>query len=135
MSSTVVSRGLIAVVVNTDERLNLYNHSKRDDALRDEMSDRLWESRSGLHLNYEGTLVYFDELSHATWEERENYYGLQIQCELGQVEIDEFIGLCNDYGISVDPSTIKPYQCIWYNGSDNPMDTMKIGKFRERAGL
>lgn len=114
MSTNVRSYGFIAVL--------------KQEADPGEVFDRLWNAKSPLGVNNDGTLVYIDFNATKSYSERENIYGLFIgQSEEGRVH--EFLTECNRFGLFVHAATVKPYNCIWYNGSDSDMANLTKEEF------
>ena len=124
MSSTVRSYGLIAqlqVVVPEDDREGL--------------TEKTYDDKSPIDLNYEGTLVYLDMNRHQKYDVREDFYGLFIAGEMGNVPTPEWFALeAEKYGLKIMMATVRPYNCIWYNGSDNPVDLLTLEEFKQKVG-
>lgn len=118
MSTTVISQGYIAV---------LQNPISEED--REELSEILYDSKTGLGLNYEGTLLISDEYSLKSYSEREFHSDLFIMGGLGMFKMQEFIELSKQSGLNIDITTIQPYVCVWYNGSDSPVSMMTMKEF------
>lgn len=119
MSSTVRSCGFMALLndpLGADER--------------DEISEKLYESKSGLNINYEGTIVYIDFNQHADYSVREDIYTLDIgnTTLVGQ---NRFVQAVSESGLSIVPETIQPYSEIWYNGSDSCIDLITAEHYLE----
>lgn len=85
------------------------------------------EDKFGIEVNYEGSLVYFDANRIKDWQERENIYGLWIgNCDN---EPEDFLVAISNYDFKILPETLKPYNCIYYNGSDSPLAILKKADF------
>jgi hypothetical protein len=89
--------------------------------------DKAWYDKSPLCVNYEGTLVYIDFNRMKSHHERENIYGLFIGDE--RLDASLFVSECRKYGLSVDQSSRRQYNCIWYNGSDSDMSLLTKKEF------
>lgn len=115
MSDNVRSYGFIAVLKEPVEDVP-------------ELSEKLWDGKSPIRINYEGTLIFADFSLLKPYSERSDIYGLWIggheEMDYGAVCLE-----CRKYGLKIDMSTVKPYNCIWYNGSDSPMDQLTKEKF------
>jgi hypothetical protein len=113
VSDNVRSYGFIAVIKDDCELPEL-----------DVLAEKLWDEKSSIRVNYEGTLVFSDYSLNKPYSERGDIYGLwvgkQEEMDFGTFHLD-----CRKYGIHIDMETVKPYNCIWYNGSDSPMDQLK----------
>jgi hypothetical protein len=120
MSDNVLSYGFIAVIAADCKLLDL-----------SALSDKLWSDKSPLGVNYEGTLVYADFNRIKSYTDRTDFYGLFIgKQDEGDVAV--FKKECAKYGIYVDQTTRQPYNCIWYNGSDSPMDELTKEEFLKK---
>lgn len=113
MSTTVRSYGFIAVL--------------KQEADPGEVFDRLWNAKSPLGINNDGTLVYIDFNAKKSYSEREEIYGLFIGSQ--NMDVSEFYAECGKHGLFVDPETTKPYNCIWYNGSESDMAVLTKEEF------
>ncbi|QYW02230.1 hypothetical protein PP740_gp031 [Stenotrophomonas phage Philippe] len=134
MSSTVRSRGFIAIIANPDKRLDYSNRDEEAERYREEFHDRLYDDKTGLALSNDGRLVYIDQLKHAGWAIREDIYSL----ELGSIDIDgaaEFTAACETWKLNVIPGSIVPYSCIWYNASESPMARLTVEEFCKKTGV
>ena len=118
MSSTVKSYGFIAVL----------NDPLTEEEEREELSKTLYANKSGLNINYEGTLIYIDFNQHESYDVREDIYGLTIgeTTRSGRRKFTEALE-ANNITISVD--TVQPYEEIWYNGSDSCMDLLTADEY------
>jgi hypothetical protein len=116
MSSTVRSYGFIAV---------LNSPISADD--REELHERLWQQEGYIGTNYDGTLVFCDFNRNKSRSERENVYGLFI----GQQDMDRdaLPRECHKCGLPMELETMKPYNCIWYNGGDCPLYSLTKEEF------
>jgi hypothetical protein len=95
---------------------------------RDEICDKLFRNNSTLDLNIEGTLVYCDFNRTRSLRERENIYGLFIGT-VNDMDAGLFFMNCRRAGLNIDVATIKPYNCIWYNGADSDMSMLTKNEF------
>jgi hypothetical protein len=116
MSETVRQYGFVAVLLKP-----------LSEEQREEISETLWDEKSDLGINYEGTLLYSDLNSHKSYREREDIYGLF----LGNKDFDEtpFVEEAIRRGLDIDGNTITSYNCIYYNGSDSPLDELTKDEF------
>ena len=119
MSATVISQGYIAILQNPIA----------DEDQREELSENLYDSETGLELNYEGTLIILDEYALKSYSEREFYSDLFIVGGLNQDKARDFVQLASANGFEVLESTVQPYVCVWYNGSDSPVSMMTKEEF------
>lgn len=117
MSSTVRSRGFIAQLVNP----------VTDEEEREALSERMWEGNSNLEINYEGTLVFLDQMRSKPLSEREDIYHLTINNNGGPEGAGELYAEALKYGLSAINAV--PFDCIWYNGSDSPMSMLTLHEF------
>lgn len=113
MSTTVISQGFIAV---------LSNRIIKD--LIEDVSEELHDYSKGLDINYDGTLLVFDSYATKSYSEREFNGDLFIIGELDDSKRDSFIAIASAAGFDVDPETVKPYTCVWYNSSDSPVNML-----------
>ena len=118
MSTTVISQGFIAVLKKPIKNKEL-----------EDLSESLYESSNGLHINYDGTLIYFDAYSLLPYSKREFYSDLFIVGAQKSEKEYEFISLLCSAGFEIEVETVKPYTCVWYNGADSPMSTMTKEEF------
>jgi hypothetical protein len=125
MSTTVRSYGFMALlatpITDPDER--------------EEISERLWEAHSTLGINGEGTLVYSDQNANADMRTREDIYGLNLGKDASTGSVSDFANAVHAAELEIDLTTVQPYSCIWYNGSDSDMDTLTKAQFMQRTGL
>lgn len=112
MSTTVISQGYIAVLT----------HPPGKDTF-EEISEKLYAAKSPLEINYEGTLLISDSYRNKKYREREFNGDLFIVGNLknSEAEIAQLIQEAALHGVHIDPTTIQPYTCVWYNGSDSPV--------------
>lgn len=106
MSTTMIAIGHMAVLVTP------LDYEAESDALE----------QKGLYLNYDGTLVY----SKTTNVESCEFDGLHVVPEDGA---EAFMLASAKAWIHVTPSTIKPFFCHWYTGSDSPLATITKEEF------
>lgn len=122
MSSTVKQYGFIAVLKKplTDEE-------------REEAGEVLYDEKVPLGLTYAGDLVYVDWNLRKPYGVREDFYGLNIGSEKpaeGETK-EDFLSLLAQRSFEIEAGTVRPYSCIYYNGSDSPLDEMGAAKFME----
>lgn len=113
MSEDVTSRGFFGVLVNPIS----------DQEERDNIIEILYDSDVNLGLNYEGTLVFSENYT--------NGYGLTFWT-LDNADKESFKKLCLENYLEVDPTTITPYICTWYNGSDSDMSLLTAKEYMEK---
>jgi hypothetical protein len=118
VSENVRSYGFIAVMKEPIEDIS-------------EISDKLWQEKSPVQVNYEGTLAYIDFNLKKSYSERSDFYGLFIGNE--QMDPAELTIEAAKHGLDIDESTIKPYTCIWYNGTDSDMATLEKEEFLKKG--
>jgi hypothetical protein len=114
----MISTGHIAVLVTPASR-----------KLMEELSEKRYDDKSILEINDEGTLLISDINLRLKYSEREFNGDLLVVGGLPEADRQEFIALAKAEGIDIDPDSIKPYTCIWYNGSDSPVSMMKKAAF------
>lgn len=115
MSSTVRSYGFIAILrVPVSEAQETF-------------TEMLSTEKSDLGITYDGKLLYVDFNNNKRLFDREDFYGLFI----GSNDQDPkaFIEEAAKRGLSIDLLTLKPYNCIWYTGSDNPVNELTKEEF------
>lgn len=112
MSYTVKSYGFVAVLVDPVPK----------DA-RDDLSELLYDSKSKLQINNEGTLVYMDFNLHESSEVRADIYALTIGSTTASGRA-KFLEALSHVGLSIKTETIQPYEEIWYNGSDSVLSCL-----------
>lgn len=117
MSDNVRSYGFIAVL--------------NEPVDHEEFFDKAWKGQWPLMVNYDGTLVYSDHNASKSYRERTNVYGLFLG-PTSAADTKEFEGHCVAHGLSVDMTTIKPYTCIWYNGTDSDMSSLTKEEFLKK---
>lgn len=113
MSETVRSYGFVAALKEPVPK-------EQQEAL----SEKMYEERSKVMFTEHG-LVFIDYNSQA--EERHDYHGLWIGNS--DKDPDDLVREAYKYGLEVDQWTIMPYNCVWYNGGDCPLWTMKRSTF------
>jgi hypothetical protein len=123
MSDTVRSIGYIAILAAplTDV-----------DAL-EAIQESLYDIRSIIGVNDEGTLVYSDVNRAKKLSERTELYGLHLGRDSTIGTRNDFATLVRTLGLTVVENSIEPYSCIWYNGTDSDMATLTIEEFRARV--
>jgi hypothetical protein len=117
VSDNVRSYGFIAAIQEGSELPDL-----------EELNEKLWEEKSLIRVNYEGTLVFADYSLTKPYSERSDIYGFWIG-KPEEMDFGAFHLECRKYGLQIDMATLKPYSCIWYNGTDSPMDQLKKERF------
>lgn len=106
MSETVRDYGFIAKLKNPVE-----------DAER--LAEKLLDADSNLAINYAGNIVFIN------YNTDQDIYGLTIgNASFTQEMRDEFIAEAKKYDLVVDEDSITTFDCIWYNGSDNPVSLL-----------
>jgi len=90
---------------------------------REEICELIWEDRSALRVNYEGTLAYIDNGGRST-DVLHFTSGVSPE-ELGLAGIP--------YNIMIAIDRARSFHCTWYNGSDSPMDTLTLEEFYRRT--
>ena len=114
MSENVASSGFFAILKTP------FNEDARE-----EKEEILYDNDTELSLNYEGTLVFSDV--------RGEEYGLHIgSANTGDKQA--FIDKCKENGLEIDEESIRPYNCIWYNGSDSDMSDLTLEKYQKHLG-
>lgn len=88
-----------------------------------EMMDKLDELQIPLHLNYEGTLVYTEDVDVAL-------YNFEIQIG-STISTAKFKKLCSEHGFEI---VGKPqnFVTVWYDGVDSVQSDLTLKKFKER---
>lgn len=119
MSSIVKKQGFIApliVPVPKDER--------------EDFSEHLYDSLTGLNINHEGTLIYSDIFLHKGWEEREDYFTFTIGTE--ELNIEEFKESLDKLNILIDEDKVESYKEIYYNGCYSSISMLTEKEYNER---
>lgn len=124
MSSTVRSFGFLAILASPIE--------SSDE--REELDEKLYDADSGLSINYEGTMVVYDMMRHKPMSDREDIYHFTIGAPAGATP-ETMAALLKTHGIEIVEGSTLPYSSIWYNGSDSPMDSIKVVDYRRCLGL
>ncbi len=117
MSSTVRSYGLIALLA-----------IPLSEDVREDLSEMLWDADTDLDINYTGELVILDHMRSKSLDEREDIYSLNI----GNSNPEDhrlLIAEATKFGLVVDVTKILPFNCIWYNGSDSPVNMLTKDEF------
>ncbi|QIG71205.1 hypothetical protein EVB32_098 [Rhizobium phage RHph_TM39] len=94
---------------------------KMTDDDRYDLSERLWNEKTGIHINHEGTIIYSAI--------RGNEYGIRFT-QTSEMDSSAFMDSIPDYVPEVDDTEIRGYSCYWYNGSDSDMDCMTLERYR-----
>jgi len=118
MSDNVRSYGFIAVL----------KEPLHKDVL-DDVREQLYDAKSNLSVNYEGTLIYSDLNRHESYRVKEDICSLQIGN--GSSYLD-FAKELTKLHYDIDPATILPYNCVWYNGADNPVDMLTLEEYKAK---
>lgn len=84
---------------------------------REVIVERFWEDESNLNITYDGQCVYCD--FNKDGDEGSIYF-----TQIGSLDSDlsKFENELNHYQLLIKPNTTKPFNCIYYNGCDNPID-------------
>lgn len=77
----------------------------------------------GLHLNYEGSIVYSDKRDDA-------YGGIYFP---SRGDLPEFLENVKKANLIVNGSQVSPYVCLWYNGTDSYMSELTLAAFKEKT--
>lgn len=123
MSSTVRGYGYVAKL-----RVPL-----KDDGpgSREEVQDALWAAKSGLGINYEGTLLFIDFNEEQSLRHREaDVLHLFLGDDGNQRAL---LQGAIKHGLEIVTDTIVPFSCVWYTGVDNPMNTLKLKDFMQKV--
>lgn len=123
MSSTVRSYGFVALLDDplTDEEV-------------EELSEEIYDNKSCLNINYEGTLVYIDFNQHEPYSVREDIYGLTLGNTTAEGE-QKFIKALEDNGLVITAGTIQPFDEIWYNGADSHISMITADDYLKAIGF
>ena len=112
MSENVLSFGVMAKLIKP---VGNYKTKEWQD-----LSDKLYELH-GLHLNYEGTIIYND-----LGGDTDSTYGINfIQSE----QLQDFFEELQKAGIAAEFTNSKIYSCFWYNGADSYMSDITLKEF------
>lgn len=121
MSSTVKKKGLIVPL--------LFPISNKDTL--EEIQEMLWDNKSNLSINSEGTLVYSDIFRHVNWDEREDIYGLSVgSFDLQSVE--DFVEEINNWGFLIDEEKIEDYSEIYHNSGDSGISLLTLKEYTDK---
>ena len=112
MSYTQRSYGYIAVLENP------FTKEQRDDLI-----EEFWEKGidSKIGLTYDGGCVYYD---FGQDTDERDVYCTEVGKYPHEDKLLDVLELWNKFNFSVDSNTIKPFNCIYYNGGDNPIDML-----------
>jgi hypothetical protein len=115
MSSTVRQYGFIAALKDAI-----------DDDEREAGNENQWENKTGIRVGYSGELVYIDFNYEKGIRERENFYGLFLGSAkpLPGESREDFVAAMHRWMYDIEIDSIQPYSCIYYNGSDSPLDML-----------
>lgn len=122
MSSTVRQHGFIAALARPIQSTEA----------REELSEKLYDAHSKLGVNYEGTLVFFDANRQEDPEVREDIYGLFFGHDVSlraQMEAELL-----KHNLLIEGRTMRPYNCIYYNGGDSPLSMLTKAQFFQKTG-
>lgn len=117
MSSTVHGYGVIAKL---KKRLPV--------DLLDGIHNRLIDGRSGCGINYEGTLAYIDMNANKPLQERKDVHHLMF-FPLPIEIMAKLSGTMAREGIDLELFGARWFSCVWYTGSDRPMDEFTLADF------
>ena len=112
MSENVTSFGVMVPLVKPVGDYRTENHDSYAE----------WLDEIGLHLNYEGTLLFT--------EQRDKDGGCGIFFSQTSHR-DDLIKLCNENNIHIINSQIQFYVSNWYNGADSHQSNITLAKFKE----
>lgn len=120
MSSTVRGNGFIAMLANpiTDQEAH------------ENICERLWEESGEITLNYEGTLVIFDEYRKRSLADREDIYHLTVG-DASAGDRQKFIDLAAKFDLVIKLDSILPWSAIWYTGCDSPQSLLTLTEFTQ----
>lgn len=123
MSATVRSYGFVALL---DDPLT--------DEEQEELSEELYDNKSCLNINYEGTLVYIDFNQHQPYSVREDIYGLTLGDTTTEGK-SKFLDALKANGLCITAGTVQPYDEIWYNGGDSGISMLTAEKYLQAIGF
>jgi hypothetical protein len=86
---------------------------------REEWEEILYDQKSNIWFNYEGTIAYSDEGG----DEYGIHFGEMLDSNLSEFKVLE------QFGINIVPTKARPYRCYWYNGSDSDMGMITLENF------
>jgi hypothetical protein len=120
MSSTVRSYGFIAVL-----RVPILEDQ------RDDLNEKLYDEKSDIRVGYSGELLHIDFNRNKPYHIKEDIYGLFIGSD--KYDPKGFLEEAGHHNLFVDLLTLRPYNCIWYNGTDNPVDMLTKEEFLKKV--
>lgn len=88
---------------------------------REDMNEALYSGNFSLRINDEGTLVFSDK--------RSDGFGLHIG-SMRKIDHGAFVQECDNFNLEIDPDSIRPYYCYWYNGSNSDMDDLTLEEYK-----
>jgi len=112
MSDNVMSSGLFAVLKTP----------VLDASDLEELSETMWNAKSFVQINNEGTLLYT--------ETRGSEYGIRFSIH-SEIDSSQFQSEAMKHGLEIDLSTVLPYSCYWYNGSNSDMSAMTLERYKK----
>lgn len=123
MSTIVQSQGFIAILVNPvpqDQRSDVH--------------EKLYDETDGfIQISEDGMLVFSDDFAKKKYSEREFNGDLFIVGKLdASSDMAGFVEAALKAGLPVNPASIEPYTCVWYNGSDSPMSLLTLEEFQNK---
>lgn len=89
----------------------------------EEIFDRLYDHDNILHINYEGTLIYTEDVDM-------ELYNFEIQIG-NSISTSKFKKLCSEYGFEIE-GTPKSFVTVWYDGADSVQSDLTLKQFIER---
>lgn len=107
MSETVRVQGYIAKLVKP------FSDDERDAF----MEENDWTPG----LNYEGTLFYVGD-------QLDDIYDLTIGNYIPD-NFDRIVKAAEKFGVEIDENSIRPFDCIYYNGGDCPIDMLTVEEY------
>ena len=84
---------------------------------REAIEERFYEDKSNLSITYDGQCVYYD--FNKDGDENSIYF---TQIGSSDSDLSKFENELNRYQLLIKSNTTKPFNCIYYNGCDNPID-------------
>lgn len=100
-----------------------------------DLNDELWNADSILRINHEGTLLYSDFNLTKSFSERTDIYFFSLGPGNQDETVADMQAAAEAEGLTFDSDAAVPYNCIWYNGGDSPIDALTLAEFNAKLSM